>query len=181
VLIRASECGIDSNEICLAVYREVKKEAVLTGNESKVLFMMRSFAYLCLCLGHQNDQRAFACMALFDLQWIGHNLRRSDGGKLHHSQIVWSVLAILLLFIIIDILVMGRMAEIVELIQLAGNDLTLEVERAYAEEMEGGSRKPYELEKAQREYQGFVEYFVSIELKFCDDFTQYLGVDQGLQ
>lgn len=51
------------------------------------------------------------------------------------------------------------MAEIVELIQLAGNDLTLEVEKAFAEESGGSMRKPFELEKAQREYQGYVEYF----------------------
>lgn len=58
------------------------------------------------------------------------------------------------------------MAEIVELIQLSGNDLTLEVEKAFAEESENSMHKPFELEKAQREFQGFVEYFVSVLLKF---------------
>lgn len=53
---------------------------------------------------------------------------------------------------------MGRMAEIVELIKLAGNDLSVEAENAFAEESE--MRKPFALEKAQREYQGFVDYFV---------------------
>lgn len=43
-----------------------------------------------------------------------------------------------------------------ELIQLAGNDLTVEVEKAFAEE--DAPRKPFELEKAQREYQGYVEF-----------------------
>jgi hypothetical protein len=55
----------------------------------------------------------------------------------------------------------------VELIQLAGNDLTMEVEKAFADESEGGTRKPFELEKAQREYQGYVEFCKLIEPMSC--------------
>jgi hypothetical protein len=59
--------------------------------------------------------------------------------------------------------VLGRRAELVELIQLAGTDLATEVEKAFANESNGGTRKPFELEKAQREYQGYVEFFEATE------------------
>lgn len=52
------------------------------------------------------------------------------------------------------------MAEIVELIQISGSDLSSEAERAFLDESNGNERKPYQLEKAQREYQGFYDYFV---------------------
>jgi hypothetical protein len=65
-------------------------------------------------------------------------------------------------YIIRKLFVMSRMAEVVELIRSAGPDLALDVEKACAEDMQNKMRKPTELEKAQREYQGYVDYFVGV-------------------
>ncbi|KAI6182332.1 Nuclear pore complex protein [Aphelenchoides bicaudatus] len=132
VLFRAAECGIDSSEICLAVYQQVKDECVFTGNENKIT--------------------KSASELLRAWRWLTYN-----GTDTIYDALVEAN------YIIRKLFVLGRRAELVELIQLAGNDLPLEVEKAYNEESSDVVRKPFELEKAQREYQGYVEFFEATE------------------
>jgi len=130
VLVLASERGIDSNEICLAVYQEVKGECIFTGSEHKTTKVINEL------------MRAW--------RWLTYN-----GPDTIYDALIEAN------FIIRKLFVMERMAEAVELIQLSGNSLHTETEKVFADESD--NHKPFELERAQREYQGYVDYFEAVD------------------
>ncbi|KAI6225709.1 DNA repair and recombination protein RAD54-like [Aphelenchoides besseyi] len=128
ILVHAHECGYESNDLCLAVYEDIKRSCNFSRNDEKTTRMISEL--------------------LRGWRWLTY----SGSGTLYRALLEAN-------FVIRKLFCMGRMAEVVELIEMADELRRMEIDDYLIEGANESEWNLMQLKRAIREFQGYGEYF----------------------